>query len=523
MAESPPSPCRLKNGFMLVVAFTGLFLFISYVKYGSINSCGGRQDFMSAWGCTRQRQTSPATIRVGLSPASMARNETDGLQPVSVASNEAEAGKMYRQIWNEYVNHSHIMNQSSPHCSPPSEFHSWERGKVTQMWMPLKKDCHKLRQNPAQEMQTSNLTIQLKAWKYSRPWQSFALKFKNMSCDKIREQFENNFYVSQIEKNFPIAYILVVYTNAGQVLRLLKSIYRAHNLYCIHPDARQGESFKGFFTAVSKCLDNVFVVSNPVKVYYGHISITDAQLQCMQDLEKYPQSRWRYVINLCGREIPLKTNREIVHSLQQLGGYSAVNAYPLPQQYWKKRFTGKYRLDKNGKNRNTSNKQVKPPEGIKLYKSMNFIAASRSFVHFILNDSVAKEFHEYLTTVYAPDEHFYSSLYALPQAIGAKPPPGLHATNGMPIIDKFIWIINSYAKEHLKELCPGRKVIHLICILTTMELGIIERNGVRPNRPPIFFFNKYFLEWDPVPMDCMEERLVETNMKEYKRDCMPEP
>ncbi|CAI8030268.1 hypothetical protein GBAR_LOCUS17164 [Geodia barretti] len=101
MAESPPSPCRLKNGFMLVVAFTGLFLFISYVKYASIKSCGAvtvRQDFMSAWGCTRQRQTSPATIRVGLSPASMARNETDGLQPVSVASNEAEAGKMYRQI-----------------------------------------------------------------------------------------------------------------------------------------------------------------------------------------------------------------------------------------------------------------------------------------------------------------------------------------------------------------------------------------------------------------------------------------
>jgi hypothetical protein len=429
---------------------------------------------------------------------------------------------MYRQIWNEYVNHSHIVNQSSPHCSPPpSAFHSWERGTVTQMWMPLKKDCHKLRQNPAQEMQTSNLTTQLTAWKYNRLWESFALKFKNMSCDKIREEFENNFYVSQIEKNFPIAYILVVYTNAGQVLRLLNSIYRSHNLYCIHPDARQGESFKGFFTAVSKCLDNVFVVSNPVKVYYGHISITDAQLQCMQDLEKYPQSRWRYVINLCGREIPLKTNREVVHSLQQLRGYSAVDAYPLPQEVWKKRFTRKYGLDKNGKNRRTSNNQVKPPQGIKLYKSMNFIAASRNFVRFILNDSVAKELHEYLTTAYAPEEHFYSSLYALPQAIGAKPPPGLHATNGIPIVDKFIWIVNSYAKEHIKKLCPGRKVIHAICILTTMELGIIERNGVRSNRPS--FFNKYFLEWDPVPMDCMEERLVETNMKEYKIDCIPEP
>ncbi|CAI8011502.1 Beta-1,3-galactosyl-O-glycosyl-glycoprotein beta-1,6-N-acetylglucosaminyltransferase 3 [Geodia barretti] len=143
-----------------------------------------------------------------------------------------------------------------------------------------------------------------------------------MSCDEIRDEFNNNFYVSQVEKDFPIAYIFVVYTNAGQVLRLLKSIYRPQNLYCIHPDARQGKRFKEFFTTVAKCLDNVFVVSKPVKVYYGHISITNAQLQCMQDLEKYPQSRWRYVINLCGREVPVKTNREIVESLMKLRGYS---------------------------------------------------------------------------------------------------------------------------------------------------------------------------------------------------------
>ena len=32
-------------------------------------------------------------------------------------------------------------------------------------------------------------------------------------------------------------------------------------------------------------------------------------------------------------------------------------------------------------------------------------------------------------------------------------------------------------------------------------------------------FNKYFLEKDPIPMDCMKERLVEANMEEYIRHC----
>jgi len=35
----------------------------------------------------------------------------------------------------------------------------------------------------------------------------------------------------------------------------------------------------------------------------------------------------------------------------------------------------------------------------------------------------------------------------------------------------------------------------------------------------LIFFNKYFMEWDHVVMDCMEQQLVEQNMLEYKQDC----
>ena len=151
-----------------------------------------------------------------------------------------------------------------------------------------------------------------------------------MQSSHIVDEYSNNFYVSSEEENFPVAYILVVYTNVQQVLRLLKVIYRPHNLYCIHPDAKQELKFIRAFQAISRCLDNVFVASKLEKVYYAHHSIMDAQLNCMQDLMRFKPSRWRYAINLCGRELPLKTNREIVQSLIKLNGSSAMDSGEVP-------------------------------------------------------------------------------------------------------------------------------------------------------------------------------------------------
>ena len=411
-----------------------------------------------------------------------------------------------------------LANQSDPHCHLSTHFKSWEKGVVTQLGTPIKRDCGKLREQSRDEV--SNVKAQVEKWKKPKPWEEFALKYKHKSCKEIREDFENNFYISEFEHNFPIAYILVVYTNAGQIIRLLKSIYRPHNLYCIHPDKRRGNTFADFYRGIEKCLDNVFVVSQPISVYYGHHSIMQAQLNCMKDLMQYPDTRWRYVINLCGREIPLKTNREIVESLQKLKGYTTMNMpYEITQKVRAKRFKFQYRLDSGGHMQQTKKRQKSLPHGIKLYKSVNFMAASRAFVQFILNDQLSLDFCNFLKTVYAPEEHYYSSLYALPNAKGAKPPNGLVKDNDMPVVNNVIWLTSKLSKQNTPLYCPGHKVVHSICILTTPELKRIDKLGIQTKKP-IFFFNKYFLEWDPTPMDCMEERLVRINTEEYRQNCV---
>ena len=390
-----------------------------------------------------------------------------------------------------------------------AKYTSWRYGVVTQLGPPMTRDCLKLRSDPRTEVERVNLIAQVQSWRCSRSWEKYALRFKTENCTEIAQEFSNLFYVSEVEKEFPIAYILVVYTNPGQVLRFLKSIYRPHNLYCIHPDARQGQEFSDYFKAVANCIDNIFIVSKPVKVIYRHISYLDSQLHCMQDLMEYPASSWKYVINLCGRELPLKTNREIVEILMKLNGSSALHVEKMSSAFLNHRVAHKYYFDKKGNSYGSYLRQGKPPKGIKLYKSLTFMAASRQFVDFILNDPLAIEFHKYVAPTLTPDEHYYASLYALPQAKGARPNM---KQSDIPYISGVLWMYSPQAK------CPGGQIVHSICVVTALDLHLVEKQSVR-SRLPVLFFNKYFLEVDPTPMDCMEERLVRTNMEEYSRDC----
>ena len=393
---------------------------------------------------------------------------------------------------------------SQNHCNVTG-FKSWENGLVTLLKPRIKASCMALRKGNERELIA--VKKQLQTWVSA---ESDYIFFKSLNnCSHIVDEYSNNFYVSPEEENFPVAYILVVYTNVRQVLRLLKVIYRPHNLYCIHPDAKQEPKFIRAFQAISRCLDNVFVASKLEKVYYAHHSIMDAQLNCMQDLMRFKPSRWRYAINLCGRELPLKTNREIVQSLIKLNGSSAMNSYELPNGNRVDRFLVKANLS-HGHITKTQTKLGPVPYNLKLYKAFNFMAVVRSFVSFLLTNTTAVAFREYLKDVKIPEEHFYSTLHRVPGVPGGPPKDATM----MPTVDTCIWMVSRQARRHPQEFCKG-SVVHNICILSSGDLPTVYSNAHRPT----FFFNKYFMEWDHVIMDCMEEWLVEQNKLEYENDC----
>ena len=144
-------------------------------------------------------------------------------------------------------------------------------------------------------------------------------------CSWLIKEFGRQYYISETERQFPLAFAITVYDAPQQIFRFLKVIYRKHNIYCVHYDKKSDPRFKQLIIQLAKCLPNVIVPSVIENVIWGWHTIVDAQMNCYEELfkvrNKYP---WKYVINLCGKEVPMRTNREMVYTLSKLNGTSAV-------------------------------------------------------------------------------------------------------------------------------------------------------------------------------------------------------
>jgi len=148
------------------------------------------------------------------------------------------------------------------------------------------------------------------------------------NCDCFRSDF--GYYMSpeditDDERQFPIAFSLLTYENVEQTERLLRLIYRPHNVYCIHVDAKSAAEVHRALKAIAGCFDNVFVATPPVSIEWGKVSIIHAEILCMRQLLDI-HKRWKYFINLVGRDFPLRTNYELVKILQAYNGANDVEA-----------------------------------------------------------------------------------------------------------------------------------------------------------------------------------------------------
>lgn len=115
-----------------------------------------------------------------------------------------------------------------------------------------------------------------------------------------------------------------VYKDVELFERLLRSIYRPQNYYCIHVDHSSPPSVHAVVRAIVNCFPNVFMPLLLVDVVSYEMSVLEADLICMEELlNKY--KNWKYYINLTGQEFPLRTNLEIVRILQFFNGANNIH------------------------------------------------------------------------------------------------------------------------------------------------------------------------------------------------------
>ncbi|XP_022310513.2 beta-1,3-galactosyl-O-glycosyl-glycoprotein beta-1,6-N-acetylglucosaminyltransferase 4-like [Crassostrea virginica] len=315
------------------------------------------------------------------------------------------------------------------------------------------------------------------------------------NCEMFFKIFDyNRFIVSQEELDFPIAFSLIVHKNAVQIERLLRAIYRPHNVYCIHIDRKADSSLHDAIAAVIKCLPNVFIASKLENVIYAGYSRLQADINCMYDLLHYSGVKWKYFINLPAQEYPLKTNAEIVKILKLLNGtcsieskYHKVFHYRVTQSYWE-----------NPKTLKVERRYLRkspPPHNMTVGKGSAYGAFSRRFVEFALNDERAQDLLKWTEDTYSPDETFWATL-AINKHLGT---PGIKYTaSGVP--DRRVWMTTNVAWGYRGNPGCFGQYVREVCVYGVGDLQrlVTERE---------FFANKFYHDFQPYALMCLEEWL----------------
>lgn len=296
---------------------------------------------------------------------------------------------------------------------PPGGFKSWTRGIVTKLTPVIHANCALLFQG-GDELEVARVQMASYTW----PKEEHALKFtkwvETCNCTDFKAELEGNLYTTKDEADFPLAFTMLVHDSTFQVFRLLKVIYRPHNIYCIHYDNRSSEDMKLLFNKLAMCFDNIIIPDNFIPVQWGHHSLMDAQMMCFRKLlRNHDKYAWRYVITLCGKELPLRTNNEIVQLLKRLKGSSALRASLLPNRELK-RFQVKWVVKNKTLIVPTTEDPGPVPYNLMIYKSMIYFALSPNFVNYTLNNEVAIALAEFLKDALIPEESFYSTLFMIP-------------------------------------------------------------------------------------------------------------
>ncbi|XP_077792422.1 beta-1,3-galactosyl-O-glycosyl-glycoprotein beta-1,6-N-acetylglucosaminyltransferase 4 isoform X1 [Podarcis muralis] len=306
--------------------------------------------------------------------------------------------------------------------------------------------------------------------------------------------------VSLEEEKFPLAYSLVVHKDAIMVERLIHAIYSSQNVYCIHYDKKSSSTFKNALDNLAKCFPNIFIASKLEVVEYAHISRLQADLNCLSDLLK-SSIPWKYVINLCGQDFPLRSNFELVSEFKKLNEGNMLET-TKPSSSKKERFTYHYELQKMPYDMKmpvkTNISKDPPPQNIEVFVGSAYFVLCRAFVQHVLESSIAQDFFEWSKDTYSPDEHFWATLVRVPGA------PGGISRTAQDISDlqsKTRLVKWNYLEDHLYPPCTGTH-LRSVCIYAAAELRWLINYGH-------WFANKFDSKVDPVLIKCLAEMLAD--------------
>ncbi|XP_040211967.1 beta-1,3-galactosyl-O-glycosyl-glycoprotein beta-1,6-N-acetylglucosaminyltransferase [Rana temporaria] len=362
-------------------------------------------------------------------------------------------------------------------------------------------NCTKIIKGDIEEIQAAKLDLLRVDYKKTHSWLT-ENDFINMTkdCNSFTRNRKYFLYpLSQEESEFPIAYSIVVHQKIDMLERLLRSIYMPQNYYCIHVDKKSSESFLSAVKAIASCFENVFIASELENVVYASWTRVQADLNCMKDLYK-ANAQWKYLINLCGMDFPIKTNGEMVQMLKALKGENSLETEKMPahkETRWRKHYD-----IESGVIHKTDIDKEPPPFQITVFSGSAYFIVSRAFVGHVLENEKARTFLEWSKDTYSPDEFLWATLNRIPEVPGSVPANIKYDISDMNSIARFVtweYLEGDVSKGAPYPPCSGTHV-RSVCVFGAGDLQFMLKQHH-------LFANKFDVNMDPVAIQCLEEHL----------------
>ncbi|XP_026167921.1 beta-1,3-galactosyl-O-glycosyl-glycoprotein beta-1,6-N-acetylglucosaminyltransferase 3 [Mastacembelus armatus] len=223
--------------------------------------------------------------------------------------------------------------------------------------------------------------------------------------------------LSEEEKDFPIAYSMVIHENIEMFERLLRAVYAPQNVYCVHVDQKSSKHFQKAVKSIVSCFPNVFVASKLETVVYASWSRVQADLNCMKDLLN-SHVRWRYLLNTCGSDFPIKTNREMVEAMKALNGMNSMESEVTSES---KKGRWQYHHNVTDTIIRTDVRKTPPPISTPMFSGNAYFVVTRAFVKHVMEDTEVQKLLEWEKDTYSPDEHLWATLQRMPSVPGSVP------------------------------------------------------------------------------------------------------
>ncbi|XP_023199825.1 LOW QUALITY PROTEIN: beta-1,3-galactosyl-O-glycosyl-glycoprotein beta-1,6-N-acetylglucosaminyltransferase [Xiphophorus maculatus] len=325
-------------------------------------------------------------------------------------------------------------------------------------------------------------------------------------CGKFKSKRKYiTFSLSKEEEDFPLAYSIVVHHKVQNFERLLRAIYAPQNIYCIHVDKKSQPSVIAAISSIASCFPNVFMARKAETVVYAGWTRVQADLNCMADLYEY-SAEWKYFINLCGQDFPLKTNLEMVRILRSLKGGNSMESEDMSQ-------VKKWRVSTvhhvvNGIIKSTGKSKSPPPFNFPIKSGNAYIVVTRGYVQSVLNDTRVQALIEWFKDTYSPDEFLWATIQRVPGVPGSTRPHTKYDQTDMNAIVRLVKWASHEGSQHsaVYPPCEGSH-IRSICVYGAGDVKWLLENHH-------LFANKFDMYKDPIPVFCLENHLRQKALAE---------